>query len=75
MLILTRRQRETIVIDGRITVTIMKTGRTVQLGIEAPSTVAVNRGEVHQRILNAESNPDVDASEVRRHVAAAEIQA
>lgn len=51
MLVLTRRQQETIVIDGRITVTIVKArGRMVQVGVDAPADIAVHRGEVFARI-------------------------
>jgi carbon storage regulator len=56
MLVLSRRQQETIVIDGRIKVTIVKAGgRTVRLGIEAPQEVTVHRGEVAERVASEES--------------------
>lgn len=51
MLVLTRGANETIVIDGRITVTVLGVkGNQVRLGITAPPEVTVHRDEVHQRI-------------------------
>ena len=47
MLVLSRRQNESIVIAGRIKVTISKIrGRQVHLCIEAPSDVSVLRSEL-----------------------------
>ena len=47
MLVLTRKREESIVIDDKITVTIMEIrGDKVRLGIEAPGTVPVHRKEV-----------------------------
>jgi carbon storage regulator len=50
MLVLTRRSGETIVIDGkiRITVTMVRKDR-IRLGIAAPMSVRVDRDEVHER--------------------------
>ncbi len=51
MLILSRKPGESIVIDGRITVKVIRVeGETVKLGIEAPSTVPVHRQEVYEEI-------------------------
>jgi len=51
MLILSRRIGESIVIDGRIHVTVMRVeGEVVKLGIAAPSTVPVHRKEVYEEI-------------------------
>jgi carbon storage regulator len=48
MLVLTRRTGQTIVIDGGICVTVLATrGNRVRLGITAPSSVRVDRAEVH----------------------------
>jgi carbon storage regulator len=53
MLVLTRKSNETIVIDGKIKVTIVAIqGHCVRLGIDAPSSVPVNRSEVQERIAN-----------------------
>jgi carbon storage regulator len=51
MLVLSRKSSESIVIDGRIKIMIVAiTGQCVKLGIEAPSSIPINRSEVHQRI-------------------------
>lgn len=51
MLVLNRKARQSIVLDGGITVTVLGVkGGQVQLGISAPPEVAVHREEVHQRI-------------------------
>ncbi len=54
MLVLTRGQEETIVIDGHIRVTVVAVnGNKVRLGIHAPASVRVDREEVHARILES----------------------
>jgi carbon storage regulator len=51
MLILSRKPGESIVIDGRITVKIIRLdGDIVKLGIEAPREVPVHRQEVYNEI-------------------------
>jgi carbon storage regulator len=51
MLILSRKPGESIVIDGRITVKIMRLeGDMVKLGIEAPMNIPVHRQEVYDEI-------------------------
>jgi carbon storage regulator len=51
MLILSRKPGESIVIDGRITVKIMRLeGDMVKLGIVAPAEVPVHRQEVYEEI-------------------------
>jgi carbon storage regulator len=51
MLILSRKPGESIVIDGRITVKIMRLeGDTVKVGIDAPAEVPVHRQEVYDEI-------------------------
>jgi carbon storage regulator len=51
MLILSRKSGESIVIDGRIHVKIVRVeGEVVKLGIEAPATVPVHRKEVYEEI-------------------------
>lgn len=50
MLVLTRRIGETIVIDGDIRVTVvMVKGNSIRLGVDAPSSVTVDRLEVFER--------------------------
>lgn len=47
MLVLTRKRGELIQIDGNIQVTVISVqGNRVRLGIEAPDTVSVRRGEL-----------------------------
>jgi carbon storage regulator len=51
MLILSRKINECIVIDGRITVKVIRVeGDIVKLGIEAPLEVPVHRQEVYEEI-------------------------
>jgi carbon storage regulator len=52
MLVLTRKKEETIVIDGQITIKVIRlSGNRVRLGIEAPQEVAIFRGEASQYVL------------------------
>ncbi len=47
MLILSRKQNETIVIDGQIELEVLRIkGNTVRIGIKAPRSVKVLRGEL-----------------------------
>lgn len=51
MLVLTRKERETIVIDHNIRVTVVQIlGDKVRLGIEAPAEIEVHREEVERAI-------------------------
>jgi carbon storage regulator len=51
MLILSRKLNESIVIDGRIVVKVIRVeGEHVKLGIEAPVQVPVHRQEVYEEI-------------------------
>jgi carbon storage regulator len=51
MLILTRKLNESIVIDGRITVKVVRIdGEVIKLGITAPADVPVHRQEVYEEI-------------------------
>jgi peptidylprolyl isomerase len=50
MLVLTRRIGEIIVIDGVISITVVSIkGDKVRLGVDAPSSICVDRLEVHER--------------------------
>lgn len=62
MLILTRKPGEALVLDGGIRVTVLSTdGRSVRVGIEAPSEVRILRAEIVESV----------ESETRRAAAAA----
>jgi carbon storage regulator len=51
MLILSRKPGESIVIDGRITVKVVRLeGEVVKIGIEAPANLPVHRQEVYDEI-------------------------
>ncbi len=51
MLILSRKTNESIVIDGRIIVKILRVeGEVVKVGIEAPSDIPVHRQEIYDAI-------------------------
>ena len=54
MLILSRKSGESIVIDGRIHVKIVRVeGDVVKIGIEAPAEVPVHRREVYEEIQHS----------------------
>jgi carbon storage regulator len=72
VLVLTRHVGQEIVIDGNIRVTVLgMRGEKVRLGIEAPTTVAIHRSEIHARYAGTEYRPKdefVDAAvAVERH--------
>lgn len=51
MLILSRKPGETVVIDGRIRVRVIRVeGDVVKIGIEAPSDVSIHRQEIYDEI-------------------------
>ncbi len=51
MLILSRKLNESIVIDGRIIIKVLRIDKdTVKLGIQAPAEVPVHREEIHDVI-------------------------
>ena len=53
MLVLSRKQKESICIDENIVVTVLSIhGDKVRLGIEAPREMPVHRREVYERIQN-----------------------
>ena len=53
MLVLSRKQNESIFINKNIVVTVLSIqGDKVRLGIEAPREMPVHRNEVHERIQN-----------------------
>lgn len=63
MLILSRKLNESIVIDGRITVKVVRIDReTVKLGIVAPSNVPVHRQEVYDEIRKSNQEALAEAT-------------
>ena len=53
MLVLSRKQKESIFIDDHIVVTVLSIqGDKVRIGIDAPREMPVHRKEVHERIQN-----------------------
>lgn len=58
MLVLTRKQQETIRIGQDVTITILRIkGNSIQLGIDAPRAVRVIRGELSERPCTTEAPP------------------
>ena len=59
MLVLTRKQNEKIQIGENVTITVVRTkGKTVRIGIEAPSEMSVLRGEL---VFDADETPAAEA--------------
>lgn len=64
MLVLTRKQAETIQIGDRITIKVIATGRgKVKLGIDAPADVRVLRGELAP-LSRPPAEPDGDVNPI-----------
>ena len=60
MLVLARKQQQTIVVDDQITITILKVkGNTVRLGIEAPEEVSIRRSELTPFLMTADQESKV----------------
>jgi carbon storage regulator len=58
MLILSRKLNESIVIDGRIVVKVLRIEKeSVKLGIQAPPEVPVHREEIHDAIQKGKEKP------------------
>ncbi len=76
MLILSRKPGESIVIDGRIIVKIVRVeGEIVKIGIEAPAELPVHRQEVYEEIQRnnemALTRPKARLPKLARHKPAA----
>ena len=64
MLILSRKTNESIIIDGRIVVKVLRIERdTVKLGIQAPPELSVHRQEIHEAIQKSKQAAHAQASE------------
>ncbi len=66
MLVLTRKPGESIIIDGRIVVKVVRVeGDTVKVGIAAPAEVPVHREEIYREIQQSNqaalANPGASA--------------
>ena len=56
MLILSRRSGESIIVDEKVTLTVLSIkGRQVRIGIDAPDDISVHREEIYQKIKAGES--------------------
>ncbi|OGG00848.1 MAG: carbon storage regulator [Candidatus Glassbacteria bacterium RIFCSPLOWO2_12_FULL_58_11] len=71
MLILTRKQGESVAIGDDIQVTVVEIqGKQVKLGVKAPREVAVHRQEIYEKIqqenIRASQVQDLDLSELRQ---------
>jgi len=72
MLILSRKKNETIIIDGEIEIEVLKIkGNTIRLGIKAPRSVRVLRGElapfeVEATEFLAETSASYDTEDLER---------
>jgi carbon storage regulator len=59
MLILTRKQNESIVINDDIKVTILGTkGKDVKIGIEAPEDIEIWREEIYRQLEHSRNNKE-----------------
>ncbi len=82
MLVLTRRQDESIVIDDRIVITVLSIeGDKVKIGITAPRDVTILRQELHQAVLEQNmiasrlaASPEPDAFQELRELLAEEAK-
>ena len=64
MLILSRKLNESIVIDGRIVVKVLRIEKeSVKLGIQAPPEVPVHREEIHEAIKKGKEKPRSNTQE------------
>jgi carbon storage regulator len=55
MLVLSRKIQETIVIDRRISITVLRIqGSAVRIGVEAPADVRIIRAELLERLTTRE---------------------
>jgi carbon storage regulator len=59
MLILSRKLNESIIIDGRIIVKVLRIDKdTVKLGIQAPTELPVHREEIYEAIQKGKQAPN-----------------
>lgn len=59
MLVVSRRTGESIIIDGRIVVTVTEIrGGKVRIGVTAPADIRIDREEIHELRQNRSSGTD-----------------
>lgn len=52
MLVLSRKKNESIIIDGKIVITVIEVrGDKVRLGIQAPREIPIHRSEVYEALM------------------------
>ena len=72
MLVLSRKTNESIVIDGNITVSVLRVDHdNVRLGIEAPLEIPVLRKEIYEAI---KTNNEMAAGSAKRKVKQAKVK-
>ncbi|MDX1763399.1 MAG: carbon storage regulator CsrA [bacterium] len=70
MLVITRKVGEEIVLDGEVRIVIKEVkGKQVRIGVDAPPTVAVHRGEIYSQV--AEANARAAVNDISRALEAA----
>jgi carbon storage regulator len=66
MLVLSRRREETIVIGGDVEIVVLHVGAdSVKLGVRAPKSVPVYRGELYQQIVAHNRDAAVSAASTK----------
>lgn len=71
MLVITRKPEQSVIIDGRIEVTVLSVGKDgVRLGIQAPREVQVHRREVFEAIAEANRAAQAPSQQPLQGVAA-----
>ncbi len=59
MLVLSRKQKESICINGNVVVTVLRIqGNQVRLGVEAPREMPVHRSEVYEKVFVPTADAD-----------------
>ena len=65
MLVLSRKLNEQIYIDEKITVTVLGVrGKTVRIGIDAPATTRILRGELAANLVSESSVNETEKTEL-----------
>ncbi|MGF1645603.1 MAG: carbon storage regulator CsrA [Kineosporiaceae bacterium] len=64
MLVLTRRTGDSIVIDGRIVVTVLDVrGEVVRVGVDAPREIQIHRAEIYRALQEANQAAAADSGD------------